>query len=165
MRTLTKTVLIFAAALLGISTVNAQKIDKKAARIAAYQKMIDTPDFKITLEKAFPKDANMVTLTGSPSISISGGTLTCEAPYYAGARVDGNSRVDFSTTNFIYQSQKGASGQKYNMMITPKPGSTDMKDVTQIVITIVTEEMVSVQISFNGKEALGYEGYIEKYKP
>jgi hypothetical protein len=167
MKSLIKTSLFFAVALFCVNTAFAQKpkVDKKAAKLAAFQKMIDTPAFTIVLEKAFPKDANPVNLAGSPYVSVSNNMLEVQLPYYA-ARVDGNSSVNIKTSDIVYRAQRGASGQKYLMDIQPKPGSKDWGDVTDIIINITTEEQVTVQLSFNSAEKppLSYDGTIDKYK-
>ena len=167
MKSLIKTPLIFAITLLCINTAFAQKpkVDKKAAKLAAYQKMIDTPAFTIVLEKAFPKDANPVNLAGTPYVSVSNGTLEVQLPYYA-ARVDANSTINIKTSDIVYRAQRGPSGERYLIDIQPKPGSKDWGDVTDIIVNITTEEQVTVQLSFVGgeKPPLSYDGTIDKYK-
>jgi hypothetical protein len=162
-----KTSLIFAVALFCVNTAFAQKtkVDKKAAKLAAFQKMIDTPNFTVVLEKAFPKDGNPVNLAGTPYVSVSGNMLEVQLPYYS-ARVDGNSSVNIKTSDIVYRAQRGASGQKYLMDIQPKPGSKDWGDVTDIIINITTDEQVTVQLSFTSAEKppLSYDGTVDKYK-
>ncbi|MDB4926464.1 MAG: hypothetical protein JWR23_2520 [Mucilaginibacter sp.] len=170
MNTLIKTVLIFTVALLSINSVKAQKVDKKAARMAAYQKMIDTADFTIIMEKAFPKNMNQILLSGSPYLSISHGVAECNLPYYGGDKIiNAGIKAKFHTTNFDYQSQKtvpSTNPYQYNMLITPKPGTTDMTNVAQIVVSIITEDVVQVQVIFTDPnlDPIGFQGYIQKYK-
>ncbi len=177
MKTLLKTLLIFTVALLTITAVKAQKpkVDKKAARIAAYQKMIDTADWSIVMEKAFPKgagstDANPVNMSGNSNISITHGVVTCDLPYYGGDAInDAGVRVKFTSSNFVYESQhkSGASSPyQYDLLIAPKPGSTDFGNVAQVVFSIISEDVVLVQVSFTttALDPLGYQGYIIPYK-
>ncbi len=178
MKTILKTLLIFTVALLSITAVKAQKpkVDKKAAKIAAYQKMIDTADWSIVMEKAFPKSSGASTanpinnMSGNPNISITHGVITCDMPYYGGDAINNaGRRVKFTSNNFTYESQHksgSSSPYQYDLFIAPKPGSTDFGNVAQIVISIISEDVVQVQVSFTTTELdpVGYQGYIIPFK-
>ncbi len=177
MKTILKTLLIFTVTLLCINTVKAQKpkVDKKAAKIAAYQKMIDTADWSIVMEKAFPKaagasTANPVNMAGNSNISISHGVITCDLPYYGGDAINNaGRRVKFTSNNFVYESQHksgSTSPYQYDLFIAPKPGSTDFGNVAQIVLSIISEDVVQVSVTFTTTELdpVGYQGYIIPFK-
>jgi hypothetical protein len=174
MKTVIKTTLIFAIALLSVTVVKAQKVDKKQARYLAYRKMIDTADFTIILEKAYPPamisagNANTIDISaGSPSITITHGVMTCDIPYFLSSYVGSQTRIKFSTSNFIYQASKTGKPDdyQYNVIAMPKPGVNEMgNDIKSFVFTILNEDTVSLQIIFNDNHNAGYEGYIQKAK-
>ena len=126
--------------------------------------MIDTPYFSVVLEKAYPKNSNQILLSNSPTVSVANGVLKCDLSYYTVAGPSKEYRIKLDTKEFIYQSQKEKGDQAYTVLITPTPGTKDWGPIVQVLITVITEENVSLGIDFVDRDAMGYAGYIQKYK-
>ena len=82
--------------------------------------MIDTPEWTIVMEKAFPTgpggvDVNSIGISGTPNISITHGVITCDLPYYGGDAINNAGvRVKFTSSNFVYEAQhKSGSSSPY----------------------------------------------------
>jgi hypothetical protein len=153
--------------------VKAQKVDKKTARYLEFRKMIDTADFTIILEKAFPPsagasatNANTIDLSGAPAITVSHGLMTCDIPHFSSQTVGQEKRLSFSTANFIYQAEKTGKpdDKQYNVVIMPKGTNDFGNNIKQFIISVVNDDLVSVLVTFTDQESAGYQGYIEKAK-
>jgi hypothetical protein len=177
MRILLKTALIFTVALLSVNAVKAQpkKVDKKAAKIAAFVKMIDSADWMVIMEKAFPKpaagrDVNAIDLSGTPQLSVSHGVAQCDLPYYGDDQINSAGvRIKFTSTHFDYTAEHksgSTSPYQYDILISPKPGATDMGNIAQVVVSIINEDVVQVQFTLttSSSDTAGFQGYILPYK-
>jgi len=169
MKNLLKAILLSVIVLLSFSRSYAQKekIDKKAARIAAVQKMIDTADFVFYAQKAYPQHGNATNLSDNYSFTASNGEIDCLLPYFGTVQVASmdftDQGVKFNTKDFDYFVQQKDFG--WNVLFKPNSKTgVAMKDVKEITMSIKTNKTASLQLSFANRERIVFDGIIEKAK-
>jgi hypothetical protein len=75
-----------------------------------------------------------------------------------------DSGIKFKTTHYDYYVDK-KEGLGWNVLLKPNSdNSTDMKDVTQIVISITNDGNANLQVSFKNRERITFSGSVDKYK-
>jgi len=149
-----------------ITCAQITKVDKKAARTAAVNKLISQKRFVFRADVANPiRGMQTRQLTGEYDLTVAGDSLIAYLPYFGRAYLaDYNSATEggikFTTTHFDYKVSNDKKG--YTIMLTPKNSSlSDPRAVKTMRLDISHDGYASLQVISLNRDPISFNGEIE----
>jgi len=155
----------FAFVLMGIAiTSHAQdtKKDKKAAKEAAFKKVLDDRNFTFTAQSAQPLRGGDINVTPEFDLRIVQDSVIAYLPYFGRAYVapidPTEGGIKFTSTKFAYTSEVKKSG--YEIVIKP----VDAKDVRMLVLDVTSGGYATLSVTNSNRDPIRFNGYVEGNK-
>ena len=152
---------------------NAQstKQEKKVAKRAEIKQMIDGKDFAFEATYVIPERGGSRQLDYYYDLRVSPDTVRSYLPYFGRAYLAPNTPdvteggIAVNTTKFKYTSVLNKKGS-WNITITPLDRNIiDWRDVQRFYLTVSPDGYASLDVISSNRDAISFNGYIDKRKP
>jgi hypothetical protein len=170
MKTLIKMFFILAMVIACLNTARAQnsKKDRQAAKTAGIKKMVDAGNYVFKADYANPMRGGQRALTSEYDLKVSKDTVAAFLPYFGRAYIapadPTKGGIEFTCTNFDYTTKQAKNGN-WDVVIKPKDKNiNEMTDVQSMRLTITASGYASLNVTSSNRDAITFEGYIEKVK-
>lgn len=171
MKSLKKISVLIILAFLSINVVNAQSTrkEKKAAHVAEIKRMVEAQNYVFKANYVNPMRGIGRALTSDYDLVVTKDTVISFLPYFGRAYTsvpynptDGG--IKFTATNFTYDSKTGKNG---GWTITIKPTGKDKnisnwRDVQTMTLGVSPDGYASLQVISSNRDAISFNGTIEK---
>jgi hypothetical protein len=158
-------VLLIASCLL--HTAFAQtKIDKKAARIAEINDLVNSRNYIFKANYVNPSRGGGKALTSDYDLVVAKDSIIAFLPYFGRAYLADYGSTDggikFTWTHFDYKATSGKKGNHEILIIPQNRNISNPKDVQSLRLSISQDGYASLQIINSNRDPIIFDGTIEK---
>ncbi len=168
MKLLNKIAIVFFLTFLGNNMVSAQSTrkERKAARAAEIKSIVDARNYVFKANYVNPARGASTALTSNYDMVVSKDTIIAFLPYFGRAYLapynPAEGGIKFTNTHFTYSSKTNKGG---NWTITIRPTNkniADWRDIQSMIFNISTDGYASLQVISSNRDAISFNGTIEK---
>jgi hypothetical protein len=147
-----------------ITTVSfAQKNNKEAISV---KQLLDEQKFCFVAQTMLPQSGSTRMIDSYYDLKITKEKIVCSLPYFGraySATIGSNTGpLDFTAADFSYDSKPTKKGTATEIKIIPAKSANT--DVNLMVLTVFDNGNASLQVTFNNRQAISYNGNIRALK-
>ncbi len=147
----------------GLSVANAQSSsqDKKAAKVAAIKKNVESKHYTFLANYVLPQRGGGKHLTSEYDLRVTPDSVISFLPYFGRAYFDvpyggGDGGIKFTSTRFTYEVKEKKKGG-WEISIVP----SDVKNLSRLLLYISPDGYASLSVNSVNRDFITFDGYLK----